>query len=254
MEQSRLSNTLAEDHDKLILRRRVFDAMKQLEPPQRSVMTLSCVLSADPVDLRELNEASCHDESLSTKIVTLVNCPIFGLSFPVSTLEQAVMALGAEHLRVLILSASLLQRIAEDLPVAAQKIYWRRAFQVAGFSYHLASCSDRCEPSSAYLAGILHDVGLVPLLMIAENCDLSENRCMFEEDANSIRAQREEFGIDHLYLGRLIGMMWGFPAAFIEVFENHCLPGQNRTVSRFCNIVAAAASLARLGKTGGNMQ
>jgi len=234
-----------EDH-RLTQRRRALEIVEQLRPPSGSAVQLNRILSADPVDLRRLNEASSGDAVLAARIVALSNSSLFGLAHPISTLEQAVMVLGAEHLRALVLGCSLVELIARRLPLVIEQRYWRRAFQVAAFSQYLASCEDYEDPPMAYLAGLLHDVGLVPLLILAASADFPGMNRLFGDDADAIRVQRDEFGTDHWQVGRTIGMQWEFPASLVEVFGAHANSDHRRHHASLVHIVGTAAEVAQV--------
>ena len=97
----------------------------------------------------------------------------------------------------------------------------------------------------AYLAGLLHDVGLVPLLILAASADFPGINRLFGDDVDAIRTQRDEFGTDHWQLGLTIGIQWEFPASLVEVFGAHANSDRRRHHTRLAHIVATAAEVAQ---------
>jgi len=130
--------------------------------------------------------------------------------------------------------------------------FWRRAFLTAALSQRLAQGARYPDAETAYFAGLLHDIGMLPLLFFATHQDAGEADGGAGVDLGTLTAQRRRFGTDHSELGRAIGKLWGFPAALVEVFEFHEEPHRGRHHAQLVHIVAAAAKLAAVpGRNSG---
>jgi len=224
---------------------------------------LNLILSSEPVDLRRLREVCSSHPGLAARIIGLSNSSLFGLSQPVSSVEQAVMMIGADHLRTLALACALVECMAGQFEPGIEQRFWRRAFLTAALSQRIAQGARYPDAETAYFAGLLHDIGMLPLLFLASHEETAEARAAAEVDLEgrpavpaaqasphefleTLPAQRSRFGTDHGELGRAIGRLWGFPAALVEVFEFHEEPHHARQHAQLTHIVAAAAKLAAL--------
>jgi HD-like signal output (HDOD) protein len=208
------------------------------------VRELNLILSADPVDLRRLRQACSSDPSLTYRIIGLSNSSLFGLSPPVSSVEQAVMMIGADHLRTLALACALVECMGGQFAPGVEQRFWRRAFLAAALSQRIAQGARYPDPETAYFGGLLHDIGLLPLLFLACHDDTGQADGETETDLATLPAQRRRFGTDHGELGGAIGRLWDFPAPLVEVFEVHEEPHRARNHAQLVHIVAAAAKLA----------
>ena len=70
------------------------------------------------------------------------------------------------------------------------------------------------QPEQAYLGGLLHDIGALPLLVVTSaESQSAENLTTFGW-GESVELEREHFGTDHCEVGHWIGVSWNFPPAF----------------------------------------
>jgi len=206
-----------------------------------SVRELNLILSSDQVDLRRLRQACSSAPNLAVRIIGLSNSSLFGLSQPVSSVEQAVMMIGADHLRILALACALVECMGGQFTPEVEQRFWRRAFLTAALSQRIAQGAHYPDAETAYFAGLLHDIGMLPLLFFACHQEAGGDA---EEHLGTLPAQRRRFGTDHGELGRAIGRLWDFPAPLVEVFEFHEEPHRARHHAPLVHIVAAAAKLA----------
>jgi HD-like signal output (HDOD) protein len=225
------------------------DLSRQLPALPPSVLELNRILSSDPVDLNQLSQACASDPSLAARIVGLSNSSLFSLAQPVSSVEQAVMMVGADYLRTLALACYLVEGIGHRLPSDVEQHFWQRAFLTAALSQRIAQWTRYPDSAMAYFAGLLHDIGILPLLISASS--VGADPISVEAHAESTEAQRALFGTDHCELGRSIGDQWDFPAPLVAVFEFHEEPQRTRTQVQLVRIVAAAAKLAHALGAGG---
>lgn len=208
---------------------------------------LNVILSSDPVDLRRLRQACSSQPNLAVRIIGLSNSSLFGLSQPVSSVEHAVMMIGADHLRTLALACALVECMGGHFAPEVEQRFWRRAFLTAALSQRIAQGVRYPDAETAYFGGLLHDIGMLPLLFFASHQEVGEAGGNAETDLGSLAtmaAQRKRFGTDHGELGRAIGRLWDFPAPLVEVFEFHEEPHRARHHAQLVHIVAAAAKLA----------
>ena len=190
---------------------------RMLEPPG-GLRAIAGILGTSPVDLRRLGAAGDHHSGLAARLVRLCNSSVFSLAEPILTLEQATILLGSDFLRTLILAWGILEEVGRSLQTLSLQTFWQHGLAVAQLSGRIASRL-RYPVVEAHLAGFLHDVGRVPLLMAVES--ESGDASALGRLPESPRAEAREFGTDHCELGRRIGIAWRFPDHFIAAFSRH---------------------------------
>ena len=126
--------------------------------------------------------------------------------------------------------------------VPAEKLsgFWQHSFLSALLSERVARQVDYFEKEQAYLGGLLHDIGQLPLWIV-----------LLEEEAKRLplpphawpddcTLEREYFGMDHCKVGRWMAVSWNFMPSFLDVFEAHHRPERAQHDPYLVGIVAAA--------------
>ena len=129
---------------------------KALDDPNVSADQLINYLSFDPV--------------ISAQIIQASNSAAFSNEVQIVSVRQAIMRLGYRTLRNLVISATLTKLFQSDRPrVEAQlKKLWQHSQQVAANCHVLASAHKHLIPEEAMLAGLVHDIGALPLYLYAD--------------------------------------------------------------------------------------
>jgi HD-like signal output (HDOD) protein len=190
-------------------------ALQAMSTPPPAIVALNDVLGTSPIDLLQLGIVSRSYPAAAAQILKLCNSSIFCLPYPASSLEQAVVSLGAEVLRTLGLAWGLVELAGKYLPPVQAQAFWQHGLTLALLSERIAERMDY-PVAEAYLAGFLHDIGRVPMLMAAAAEKPSSD---FASESPEIEVRN--FGVHHGELGRRIGIAWGFSEPFVEVFSRH---------------------------------
>lgn len=204
------------------------------------LLQLNALLSASPVDLKQVSAVIRSDPSLTAQLLRLCNSALFNLRRRVSRVEEAAILMGTERLRNLVFTCYLIQISCAQLPEAQVEAFWTHSLIVASLSERVArrlnlECSDE-----AYLGGLLHDVGKLPLLMVAADENTVAAVWLKGDSAESLALEREYFGLDHCEVGRWLGINWNFDSKLVEVIESHHQPDRARFPSGVVGVVATA--------------
>jgi len=211
-----------------------------MDPPPEALVALNEVLRRIPVDLRELGCVARSFAMPASQLVKLCNSSIFALDHPVHNLEQAAISLGADALRSLGQAWGFVHCVGSLLAPSQAREFWQHNLAVALISERIATW--RCyRAPDAYLAGFLHDIGRVPL-MIASQEQQGPLR-NYSWRAESIHAETLAFGIDHCELGIRIARRWDFPESFLRVVRDHHRSEVEGDEPELVRIVSAAEAL-----------
>lgn len=204
------------------------------------VFELNSLLSAHPVNLKRVGEIIRTDPSLTAQVVRLCGSALVGVRDKVRSIEHAVMLLGVERLRTLILTCSLLEYVGHRVASEEIQSFWQHCFLTATLSERLARGIGYPQPEQAYLAGLLHDIGALPLLLTNSSEPIQAESAAFEGWSESLALERERFGTDHCEVGRWLGISWNFSPALLEVMVCHHNPREAIHDPYLVGIVAAA--------------
>ena len=200
----------------------LLDRLDALPTPTAVALRLMTVLESDVTTTREVVDLISTDPALSAKVVGLCSrCPR-GRALGITSVERAVVLLGFDAVRAAALSVRLFE-VAERFSARDEKddnfdsgLYWRHSLAVAVLSERITQYVEDVSGSSAFIAGLLHDIGHLALHAVAPQvfdsaCEIADTQC----SSVDLVSQRR-IGIDGRIAGRRIGSRWGLPQELID--------------------------------------
>ncbi|HEY2545814.1 MAG TPA: HDOD domain-containing protein [Candidatus Acidoferrum sp.] len=204
------------------------------------VLDLNALLSSSNVDLKRVGKVIRTDPSLSAQLLRLCNSALFGLRRRVLSIEQATILLGFERLRALVMTCSMMKFAGKRLPSSQLVSFWQHSFLTALLSERIARHLDYFEKEQAYLCGLLHDIGQLPLCIVVLEEESKKRRLPPSDWIDNIAPERDYFGMDHCKVGRWMSVAWNFMPSYVDVFEYHHAPERAEHDPHLVGIVAAA--------------
>lgn len=202
---------------------------QQLPALPEFVFEINRLLREKPVDLKRVSAVIAADASLAGRVVRMCNATQKERSGPVSSMEEAVILAGAGRMRALLLICALLEYAGQQIPFREIQFFLRHSLLTAILSEQMARCFGYPEAEKAYLAGLLHDVGVLPLLGEGGRPGNRWECC---------------YGVNHCEMGCAIGILGNFGPEITEVLERHHHPKSARTAPGLVELVAAADQFA----------
>ena len=151
------------------------------------------------------------DAAVSARLLQVANSPLYRGRVPIETVQMAVARLGVRLVRSLVVSLAMqgmFQATSDALDRRFRQI-WENSVQVAAIARVLAKPLPHLDTEQAMLAGLIHDIGALPILVQADHKDISD------EQALDFLLQRLSPG-----LGREILDGWDFPPSLAAVTEH----------------------------------
>src|SRR5208337_3279965 len=204
------------------------------------VFELNSLLAAAPVNLKRVGEVIRTDPSLTPQVLRLCNSAFMGFRDRVTRIEHAVILVGTERLRTMVLTCSLVEYVGHRVASEDIQSFWQHCFLTAALSERLARGISYPQPEQAYLAGLLHDIGALPLLVVTSTESQEPENMTTCGWGESVELERKHFGTDHCEVGRWIGVSWNFPPALLEVMSSHHYPREATQDPLLVGVVAAA--------------
>jgi len=184
-------------------------------------------LQSDDVSTGLVGEIISKDMGMSAKILQLVNSAFFGLPRHVSDPAQAVIYLGLETVKSLVLSVHLFSQFDQSkCGVISFDTLWRHSLAVGGCAKAIAKSEGlaKMEIDDAFMAGLLHDIGKIVLAInFPQKYKLALE--LTEKQALTIHeAEHEMFGSGHGEVGAYLLGLWGLPDSLIMASAFHHSP------------------------------
>ncbi|MBL6985909.1 MAG: HDOD domain-containing protein [Methylobacter sp.] len=110
------------------------------------------------------------DVAIVAKLIQLANSPIYSPISPITNCHAAVTRLGLDQTRKLVMGISLKQLFRCKNPQLMEKMQslWKNSLYISSLSFVLAQEDRTVNPEDALLAGLVCDIGTIPILHFAE--------------------------------------------------------------------------------------
>jgi putative nucleotidyltransferase with HDIG domain len=195
--------------------------------------------SEDP-SIKKVGDIIAQDASMTAKILQIVNSVFFGLSRKISSTQQAVMLLGLETIKSLVLSVKIFAEFSR------KKFSW---FNIEDLFNHSMSVScyaqaivkneklERDLISYSLMAGILHDIGK---LILATNFQQPYRQVLSEAQNSGLNVwdlEYQAFGTSHAEIGAYLMGLWNLDSQIIQAIAFHHRPAQS--MARDVNLLTA---------------
>ncbi|MEN6498396.1 MAG: HDOD domain-containing protein [Thermoguttaceae bacterium] len=170
----------------------------------------------------ELKSVMENDVSLSARVLRCINSAAYALRVRVTNIQQAIAYLGMKQIRNIAMTASVsdLFRGTETIGPYRRGGLWRHLVAV-GLCARLIAMRRKLDSfEDAFLAGLLHDIGLVLADQYA-HLPFSQVIGKLEPTRTLCDVERSVMGFDHTMLGEKIGERWGFPEAVQAAIRHH---------------------------------
>jgi len=204
------------------------------------VFELNGLLATTPVDLNRVADVIRTDPSLTAQVLRMSNSRRADRREGVTKIHKAVNLVGTERLRTMVLTCSLVEYAGHRLVLEDLQSFWQHCFLTAALSERLARGIGFPQPEQAYLAGLLHDIGVLPLLVANAAGSQKVGRGSTCGWGESLELERECFGTDHCEVGHWIGVSWNFPPDLVDVMARHHRTGEATLEPQLMGLVAAA--------------
>ncbi len=215
---------------------------------------LKKLLDSGSASAKDIAEVVSSDVALATKLLKLVNSPLFALAKKVTSIEQAVALVGEEELTEVALGLSAI-RYFKDIPseLMDMKTFWKHSLSCGIFSKIIASYVKDVNEETMFTAGLLHDVGK---LILFKNMPYSTVETLIfarENMVPMVEAEEIVLGFTHTDLSNLIMESWEFPDEIRDIVTHHHSPrGANfkkgAIILQVADNLANAIEVSRGGK------
>jgi len=171
-----------------------------VQDPDSSAAQIAVTIGSDPV--------------LTAKLLQVANSPLYRGGAPIENLQNAIARLGQTVVRNIVTGMVMEQLYQTGNSPAIEKHLkelWLHSTKVAAISHVLARKFTKLKPDQAMLAGLIHDIGAIPIYTEAATIPELEDEALLQRIVDKI----------HNLIGTTILDEWNFPQELIDVVSNH---------------------------------
>ena len=202
----------------------------------------------------DLHKIVSNDPALSARVLRVVNSAFYGLPGQIGSIDRAIMMLGLNAVKNIAIAASLAKMfkkgaICDDF---TGKDLWTHSVAVGATNKLITNAIGLAMPDEAFLAGLIHDLGLVAIMQ-SQSQKLLEIVQMAKAGIPFRKAEDQVLGTNHQEIGMALAAKWKFPRSFQYVTGYHHNPTdlarENRLLAMVTHVSDLLSSQKQFGIT-----
>ena len=201
-----IQKIVSEHKELLSLPQTLAEVLRVSRDEKSSAQSLSAVLMKDP--------------GLTVKVLRIANSPYYGVGREITTMTQAVVTLGMRTVTALALSTSVYKVIGSWGSSIDRNRFWRHSLEVAIGSRMIAEAIKHQPAEEAFVAGLLHDVGIL-VLDGSFHSQYSEIWKRKRADESLVDLETETWGTDHARVAKFLLEQWHLPQRICDSVGLH---------------------------------
>ncbi len=204
--------------DRSVVRARV-EGTSNISTIPDIVAKLRRTMSSPSASAVAVGEEISKDQVLAAKVLRLVNSGFYGFRTPITTITQAMVLLGFDVVKTLVLSASVLDIL--ELMNKHLAGLWEHSLATARVADVLANRLRLANPEEVAVAGLLHDLGKVIIAQKFPAEQQAIREVVETKGCLQLQAEREALGVTHPEVGMWLLKKWGLPEKLVYPIAYH---------------------------------
>ena len=181
-------------------------------------------------DTREIAKVASSDPAMVSRILKTVNSSYYGLPKKTDNLNTAIVILGLNEIRKIVLQSGFSQVLGEDWCYKGYdtKGLWEHSYLVSICAEALSKGQDTHHVGELMTLGILHDIGkyaLFKLVVILKRKRLKALKTgRLSPHSTILKKEEQLFGINHAIMGSMLARKWELSERICSMIECHHYP------------------------------
>ncbi len=193
---------------------------------------INAALEKEDVSTKKLSKIIQMDPVIAARVVQVANSPLYG-NTENNSIQDALARIGLDGVRTIVMGVVLRDLFMPDTQpvIDAMTKFYEHSIRTGVICYALAKKLKGFNRDQAFMAGILHDIGVVPILVVADR------HPQIAEKENNLAAV-----LAHLksYIGGMVLQQWDFADKFIDVAKHAYDWDRKAEQADYCDLVQVA--------------
>lgn len=198
----------------------------------------------DDTGFEQFSELISKDTALTARVLQIANSPAFRQWKDINDLRRILIVLGMRNLKTIVTTCAVEQFFQQFSPVFNQQVgrIWIRSVKCANLCERLACLLGYPKPGEAFLAGLLHQTGML-ILMSQEGDKYLQLLDSYDEAPHSFcQFEKQRFHVDHCELGATLTQSWKLDSFLADAIHFQLSPtAELRNAPVLLKILAVAA-------------
>ena len=179
-------------------------------------------IHSDQADFQHIADIIRQDAAITIRLLEIANSSFYGRGKSCTTIERALLFLGTETVKTIVITAATKQFFNQFQPADPLFLqrFWRRSLVTANFAQVLATLTSYSSPDEAYLCGLLTDVG--QLILLTEHADNYQQ--LIDQNLNDkalINAELSQLATTHCDAAAYLVDSWAIDGFMSDALRYH---------------------------------
>jgi HD-like signal output (HDOD) protein len=194
----------------------------------RTVFRITEMINNPRASARDLARVITDDQVLTARLLRLVNSSFYAFPQRITTVTRAIVLLGFDAIRHLLLTTSVFDVFANrnQNMASSREDLWDHSLGCAVAAKVIGKHIRHDKIEELFVCALLHDIGKIVSMVYAPNDYHAAVRLAAEKDILLVEAEAELLDFTHADTGRLLAERWNLPAMVTEVIRHHHTPEQ----------------------------
>jgi putative nucleotidyltransferase with HDIG domain len=225
---------------------RIVSAIEQIPTLPIVRSHIQSLFNDNDVSLKKLEEIIERDPPLAIKLLKLVNSSFYGLLNKISSIEHALVILGFNEVRNVVLGFSLQNQFQHTNAFFDPKQFWRHSIICSQIAKYLGKHFNTVDDGTFFLSGLIHDIGKLVIEQYFPDEFSRIIEYISRHNSTFSQAEKEIIGVTHYQISAKLLQQWHFPRRVVmQVFYHHA-PWHDKNFSSGSTVIYLSNMLAKL--------
>jgi putative nucleotidyltransferase with HDIG domain len=191
------------------------------------VQQIQKLIASPNSNMIQIASIIAKDQAIAARVIRLINSAFYGMGGKVASVQQAIVLLGLNTVKNLVLGVSVVKMFEDSAGSASmfdRQKFWMHTFACALGAKAIAKKINMREPEDFFLAGLLHDIGILVLDQFFHQDFIGVLQDAAVRKIDYVKAEQDRMGLTHAEIGEYMGRKWKIPEVLVHSIRYHHQP------------------------------